>query len=82
LDGHHPASLPASPGDRPTVALDFSALGGMYSGKITLIGTEHGLGVRNAGQLSASSAPLTVTVSGLLANTGRLPPATDSHLSA
>ncbi|WP_425612599.1 filamentous hemagglutinin N-terminal domain-containing protein, partial [Xylella fastidiosa] len=76
LDGHPTASLPATPGDRPTVALDVSALGGMYAGKITLIGTEHGLGVRNAGQLSATSAPLTVTVDGLLENTGRLQSAT------
>ncbi|TNV88856.1 hemagglutinin, partial [Xylella fastidiosa] len=70
------------PGDRPTVALDVSALGGMYAGKITLIGTEHGLGVRNAGQLSATSAPLTVTVDGLLENTGRLQSATDTQLNA
>nr|WP_262363622.1 hemagglutinin repeat-containing protein [Xylella fastidiosa] len=81
-DGHPTASLPATPGDRPTVALDVSALGGMYAGKITLIGTEHGLGVRNAGQLSATSAPLTVTVDGLLENTGRLQSATDTHLNA
>ncbi|MDC6412485.1 hemagglutinin repeat-containing protein [Xylella fastidiosa] len=82
LDGHPTASLPATPGDRPTVALDVSALGGMYAGKITLIGTEHGLGVRNAGQLSATSAPLTVTVDGLLENTGRLQSATDTQLNA
>ncbi|WP_419653959.1 filamentous hemagglutinin N-terminal domain-containing protein [Xylella fastidiosa] len=82
LDGHPTASLPATPGDRPTVALDVSALGGMYAGKITLIGTEHGLGVRNAGQLSATSAPLTVTVDGLLENTGRLQSATDTQLTA
>ncbi|MGY0329738.1 two-partner secretion domain-containing protein [Xylella fastidiosa subsp. multiplex] len=82
LDGHPTASLPAPPGDRPTVALDVSALGGMYAGKITLIGTEHGLGVRNAGQLSATSAPLTVTVDGLLENTGRLQSATDTQLNA
>ncbi|WP_155641591.1 filamentous hemagglutinin N-terminal domain-containing protein, partial [Xylella fastidiosa] len=82
LDGHPTASLPTAPGDRPTVALDVSALGGMYAGKITLIGTEHGLGVRNAGQLSATSAPLTVTVDGLLENTGRLQSATDTQLTA
>ncbi|WP_192451845.1 filamentous hemagglutinin N-terminal domain-containing protein, partial [Xylella fastidiosa] len=82
LDGHPTASLPVTPGDRPTVALDVSALGGMYAGKITLIGTEHGLGVRNAGQLSATSAPLTVTVDGLLENTGRLQSATDTQLNA
>ncbi|WP_419653866.1 hemagglutinin repeat-containing protein [Xylella fastidiosa] len=64
------------------MALDVSALGGMYAGKITLIGTEHGLGVRNAGQLSATSAPLTVTVDGLLENTGRLQSATDTQLTA
>ncbi|TVS32773.1 hypothetical protein E2N95_11655, partial [Xylella fastidiosa subsp. multiplex] len=66
----------------PTVAQDVSAKGGMYAGKITLNGTEHGLGVRNAGQLSATSAPHTVTVDGLLVNTGLLLSATYTQLNA
>lgn len=49
-------------------ALDVADLGGMYAGKITLIGTEAGLGVRNAGTISASSGNLTLTVDGRLEN--------------
>ncbi len=72
----------SSSGARPAFALDVSALGGMYAGKITLVGTEHGLGVRNAGQVAAYSGPLTVTMDGRLENTGRLQSATDTHLAA
>lgn len=60
----------AGTGSAPAYALDVAQLGGMYAGKITLIGTEAGLGVRNAGQLLASSGPLTLTHEGWLANSG------------
>ncbi|ELY6211108.1 filamentous hemagglutinin N-terminal domain-containing protein [Cronobacter dublinensis] len=33
-------------GEAPTLALDVSSLGSMYAGKITMIGTEDGVGVR------------------------------------
>ncbi|MDH6166819.1 filamentous hemagglutinin family protein [Variovorax boronicumulans] len=59
-------------GATPTFAMDVAALGGMYSGKITLIGTEAGLGVRNAGNIGASAGSLVVTASGHLINTGTL----------
>lgn len=62
----------AGTGDKPTVALDASALGGMYANKIVLLGTEHGLGVRNAGTIGASAGDLVVTVDGRLENTGAL----------
>lgn len=35
----------------PSFAIDVSHLGGMYAGKIALIGTEAGVGVRNAGHI-------------------------------
>jgi filamentous hemagglutinin len=57
-------------GTAPTFALDVAALGGMYAGKITLIGTEAGLGVRNAGNIGASNGSLVVTAAGRLENTG------------
>lgn len=48
LDGVQANSTPADGGNAtPRFALDVSALGGMYAGKITLIGTESGVGVRN-----------------------------------
>ncbi|RST54048.1 filamentous hemagglutinin N-terminal domain-containing protein [Variovorax sp. DXTD-1] len=59
-------------GAAPTFALDSSALGGMYANKITMIGTEAGLGVRNAGSIGASTGNLVVTASGQLINTGTL----------
>ena len=51
------------------VALDVSSLGGMYAGKIRLIGTDKGLGVTNAGDISASNS-LSLDAQGNLTNTG------------
>jgi len=62
----------AGTGAAPTFALDAAALGGMYAGKITLVGTEAGLGVRNAGSIGASNGNLIVTAAGRLENAGTL----------
>ena len=59
-------------GSTPAFALDIAALGGMYAGKIHLIGTEAGLGVRNAGELGASVGEFTLTNDGQLVNTGKI----------
>ena len=66
----------------PAFAIDVSALGGMYAGKIRLIGTEAGLGVRNAGQLGASAGEIIVTAHGLLTNTGSLTATGDIRINA
>jgi len=65
-------SIAPSSGTTPTFAVDVAALGGMYAGKIHLIGTEAGLGVRNAGTLGASIGEFTITNDGQLINTGHM----------
>jgi filamentous hemagglutinin len=59
-------------GAAPIFGIDVSQLGGMYAGKITLIGTEAGVGVRNAGSVGATAGALVVTADGRLENSGTL----------
>ncbi|WP_132689205.1 hemagglutinin repeat-containing protein [Volucribacter psittacicida] len=54
--------------NNPVFALDVSELGGMYAGKIHLVGTEQGLGVRNAGHIGASADTLTIDSQGKIVN--------------
>lgn len=42
----------------------------MYAGKIHLIGTEQGVGVRNAGHIGASADTLTIDSQGRIVNSG------------
>ncbi|MBN6710617.1 hemagglutinin repeat-containing protein [Haemophilus haemoglobinophilus] len=56
----------------PLFALDVSHLGGMYAGKIHLIGTEDGLGVRNAGHIGAAEGDIVLDSKGNIKNTGRI----------
>jgi filamentous hemagglutinin len=60
----------AGQGDAPTISLDVAALGGMYANRIKLIGTEAGIGVRNAGELASLSSDFTITQAGQLLLTG------------
>ena len=58
-------------GGRPAFALDTAAIGGMYAGRITLVGTEKGLGVNNSGTWSAEDN-LTLDWNGDLKNSGTI----------
>ncbi|NDF46468.1 MAG: hemagglutinin, partial [Betaproteobacteria bacterium] len=62
----------AGNGAAPSFALDVAQIGGMYAGKIHLIGTEQGLGVRSAGTLGATGGDLVLQNNGWLTNTGSL----------
>ncbi|MCG1054766.1 hemagglutinin repeat-containing protein [Mycetohabitans sp. B5] len=64
----------------PAFALDVSQLGGMYAQKIVLLGTEHGVGMRNAGRIGASAGELVVTADGRLENSGALQAKTNTRL--
>ena len=57
-------------GAAPAVAIDVAQLGGMYAGKIKLVGTQAGVGVRNAGQIGASAGQVVITADGRIANVG------------
>ncbi|MBA3034013.1 MAG: hemagglutinin repeat-containing protein, partial [Gammaproteobacteria bacterium] len=63
-------ALGTGSGGAPAFAIDVAQLGGMYAGKITLIGTEAGVGVKNAGHIGASVGAVIVTAAGRLENAG------------
>ncbi|QLB42333.1 hemagglutinin repeat-containing protein [Mannheimia pernigra] len=67
---------------KPQWAIDVGELGGMYSGKIHLIGTENGVGVRNAGHIGASADTLQIDSQGRIVNTGTLNAAKPMLLTA
>lgn len=66
---------------RPVVSLDVAQLGGMYAGKIRLVGTENGVGVRNAGSIGAQAGSVTISADGHIENSGAIGASQDVQLN-
>ncbi|MEW9302482.1 two-partner secretion domain-containing protein [Pectobacterium atrosepticum] len=65
----------------PKLAVDVAQLGGMYAGKIQLIGTEQGVGVRNAGAIGAQAGSVTISADGRIENSGSINASQDVQLA-
>lgn len=59
-------------GNRPEVAIDIGALGGMYANKIYLVGTENGVGVNSRGTISAVGGDVTLQADGKITLAGNV----------
>ncbi|WP_430511446.1 DUF637 domain-containing protein [Pannonibacter phragmitetus] len=55
-----------SDGEEPGIAIDSSLLGGMYAGKIKVISTDRGAGVRMSGQMAANAGAMSLSADGKL----------------
>jgi filamentous haemagglutinin family N-terminal domain len=74
-------ALAGSGSAKPALALDVAQVGGMYAGKIRLLGTEKGVGVRNAGNIGAEAGAVTLSADGRIENSGNITAQQDIRLT-
>lgn len=67
-------------GTTPSIAIDVAKLGGMYANKITLVSTDRGIGVRNAGNLSTELSDINISTDGVLNNKGTITARADINI--
>ncbi|GKX53107.1 two-partner secretion domain-containing protein [Budvicia aquatica] len=80
-DTQHIEKLGSNDVDSPQFSVDVAALGGMYANSIRLVGTENGVGVRNAGTMGAQAGSVVVTADGRIVNSGTISSAQNLHIT-
>ena len=80
-DTQHIEKLGSNDVDSPQFSVDVAALGGMYANSIRLVGTENGVGVRNAGTIGTQAGSVVVTADGRIVNSGTISSAQNLHIT-
>ncbi|TCV82883.1 two-partner secretion domain-containing protein [Sulfurirhabdus autotrophica] len=80
--GRNVTGTVAGSGAAPTYALDSSVLGGMYAGRIRIIATEAGVGVRMLGEAAASADDFTLNSAGKVEMQSAVSAARDASITS
>ena len=80
-DGRNVTGSVAGSGAAPAYAFDSTVLGGMYAGRINIIATEAGVGVRMLGEVAASADDFTLNSAGKVDIRGKVSAERDMALT-